>query len=59
MPIGRYKGTPMANLNAYYLLEYYGHLVDDGSRIFTRDEVNVREYIKENLQVLKKEAGRK
>lgn len=49
MPFGRYLGKAMIDVPAKYLL----WLFDNGGC----DHAGVREYINENLAVLKKEAG--
>lgn len=46
MPWGIHKGTKMANVPASYLLYMYDN---------NKCDLPVKEYIKENLEVLKKE----
>lgn len=53
MPFGAHKGVAMANVPASYLLYIY---TQDWLKNSTRsDYVNVREYIRDNIDVLKKE----
>ena len=46
MPFGKYKGDKMANVPASYLMWLYDN---------NKCNAEVREYIKENLDVLRKE----
>lgn len=50
MPYGKYKGTPMANVPADYLLWLYEN---------DRCSDDVRDYIFDNLDIIKAEVGRK
>lgn len=53
MPIGKYKGTPMVKLTAFYLLAYYEHL--KGREWPSADEKAILAYIEDNKTVLEKE----
>lgn len=48
MPFGKYQGKAMINVPAKYLL----WLFNNGC-----DHIGVKQYINDNLEVLKKEAG--
>ena len=50
MPYGTYKGTKMANVPAHVLIWQYEN---------NKCSPDVREYVKENLDVLKKEIKKK
>ena len=46
MPFGKYRGEKMANISAEYLLYLHGEGICHGE---------VKEYIEDNLEVLKKQ----
>jgi uncharacterized protein (DUF3820 family) len=48
MPFGKYRGKPMIDVPAHYLL----YLFNDGC-----NHPDVKKYILDNLEALKKEAG--
>ncbi len=50
MPFGKYRGKPMIEIPAIYLLWLHDN---------SCDHAGVKKYIINNLEVLRKEAGRK
>lgn len=50
MPFGKYKGQPLINVPADYLLWLYKQMSIPG---------DLKKYIQDNLEVLKKEAANK
>lgn len=53
MPVGKYKGTPMVKLTAFYLLTYYDYLVK--RPWLTPIEQEIFDYVEDNKTVLEKE----
>ena len=51
MPFGRYKGTKLANVPAEYLLWLHGNGISPQHQ-------NLKDYIEDNMDVLKQEIGK-
>ena len=54
MPFGKYKGTPMQDVPASYLLWLWDNGLKERSQI-TLDRIEVRQYIKDSMSALKQE----
>jgi uncharacterized protein (DUF3820 family) len=54
MPFGKYKGVPMANVEASYLLWLFDSMLRSGERL-SRWQTQVYAYVNDNMDALKKE----